>query len=227
MLAETLQKLKSAGREKMVANGSAPRSAAQRTVALGTEGVAGAMFPVESRRLMKSRCAFPASAILLLVVAGSAYAAEWTAGPLLGQVTDSAVAWISNEEGHTLILRGEADGDAYWLFAEFHVAAGQTLARVMPTFQVDDGHAPENEWQLDHKQWGKIWGGMDTSIAWWVVASYPKEEYAEGKVLRSWFNGKEVAIIYQSVDGATKRTRFPLAGLKSAIVAATGWDFGE
>jgi hypothetical protein len=98
---------------------------------------------------------------------------------------------------------------------------------MLPTYQVDDQHMPENEWQLDHVQWGRTWGGMDATTAWWTLSAYPKKDWAAGKVLHRFFSGKEIAIIYRTADGASKTTRFTLQGAKAAVVSATGWTIGD
>ena len=165
--------------------------------------------------------------LLCLLISFPAAADEWSVGPAPGSTDGVPVAAIKNADGHLLILRGETVRDAYWLYAEFRPGGGESLARVMPTYQVDDQHAPENEWQLDHVQWGRTWGGMDAATAWWTLSAYPKGEWQAGKILRDWFTGKEVAIIYRTADGASKTTRFTLQGAKAALVSATGWKIGD
>ena len=165
--------------------------------------------------------------MVFLLMALPAAAQEWSVGSVPGSANGAPVASITNADGHRLILRGETVKDGYWLYAEFRAGGGETLARVLPTYQVDDQHMPENEWQLDHVQWGRTWGGMDATTAWWTLGAFPQADWARGKVLQDVFTGKEIAIVYRTADGASKTTRFPLQGAKAAIVSATGWKIAD
>jgi hypothetical protein len=165
--------------------------------------------------------------LLLLLISFPAAADEWSVGPAPGSNGSAPVASIRNADGHLLILRGEVVDNAYWLYAEFRLGGGGSLARVLPTYQVDDQHMPENEWQLDHVQWGRTWGGMDATTACWTLSAYPKKDWAAGKVLHGFFTGTEIAIVYRTADGASKTTRFTLQGAKAAVVSATGWTIGD
>jgi hypothetical protein len=169
------------------------------------------------------------SLVLLLFLLASlpAAAEEWSVGPAPGSTAGARIASIKNADGHLLILHGETVQNTYWLYAEFRPGRNETLARVLPTYQVDDQHMPENEWQLDHVQWGRTWGGMDATAAWWTLSAYPKADWEAGRVLRDFFAGKQIAIVYQTADGASKTTRFALAGAKAAVMTATGWKIGD
>lgn len=166
---------------------------------------------------------------LLLLVAAPATAAEWQSGPAPGDDRKKPVAWIENDDGHRLIIRGETEGRQYWVFVEFHLGGGKVLGGDIPSHEVRAGYEIDNDWQLGHADYGRFWGAVDATTASWVLATYPKDEFAAGEVtvMKDWFDGGEVAITYETDAGDRETTRFPLAGLKAAFVEATGWTIGD
>jgi hypothetical protein len=128
-----------------------------------------------------------------------------------------------------LILRGDNDGGVYWVFVEFRLGGGKGLDGEIPSHEFRAGYPIENDWQLGYKDYGRVWGAINRTRASWMLASFPKTEFAAGDVdvLDAWFEKSEVAIIYRTDAGSTETTRFPFTGLKAAFVAATGWTIGD
>lgn len=167
--------------------------------------------------------------LISLFLSIPADASEWTAGPAPGDDPKSRVAWVKNDEGHVLILRGESEGDRYWVFAEFRLGNGKALGGEIPSHMFRVGYEIENDWQLGYVRWGRDWGTIGTTTASWMLSSFARDEYAAGEVdvLKAWFEKSEVAIVYRTDGGTMETTHFPLAGSKAALVAATGWTIGD
>jgi hypothetical protein len=131
-------------------------------------------------------------------------------------------AWIKNADGHLLILRGEHEDDAYWVFAEMHLSDGQAFGEELPTYQIDDRDPYDMDWQVGRKQYGRTWGRIEGTAASWTVRAYRDNEIGSDEHLHSWLIGREIVLTYNVADGTSRTTRFPLAGLRAALIAATG-----
>ena len=168
-------------------------------------------------------------ALTMMLFSVPAIAAEWSSGAAPGDAPGTRVAWIQNNEGHVLILRGVPDGTRYWVFVEFRLGGGQKLSGDIPSHMFRPGYEIENDWQLDYEKYGKEWGAISDTTASWVLSSFARYEYVAGEVsvLDGWFESTDVAIVYETDGGVSETTRFPLAGAKAAFVAATDLTIGD
>jgi hypothetical protein len=164
-------------------------------------------------------------ALLLASLNASPVAAEeWLAGAAPGDSEGTRVAWIRNADGNVLLLRGQDDGSQCWLFAEFRPGNGEALGGDIPSEEFRAGYPIKNDWQLGYAKYGKVWGHIGTDRASWMLVAATKEEFAKTDVLKSWLSGADITIIYVTDAGAEKTTRFRLAGPKSVLAEATGWN---
>jgi hypothetical protein len=168
-----------------------------------------------------------AALIVFVLISWPAWADEWAAGLAPGDDSKVPVAWIKNGDGHLLVLRGEHEDDAYWVFAELHLSGGEVFGEELPTYQIDDRKPYDMGWQVGRKQYGRTWGRIEGAFASWTVRVYPENDIGSDEHLHSWLNGDEIVLTYELPSGFTKTTRFQLDGLRAALVAATGANIEE
>ncbi len=142
-------------------------------------------------------------------------------GAAPGDAPGSRAAWVQDGDGHLLILRSIHDKD-YWVVAELHLAAGATFGDALPTTRIDGGKALENDWQLDHEQYGRTCGAIDGGTASWTLGVTTHNIIYAGDILHGWVTGKSIVIAYATSDGASHSARFTLVGMREALVAITG-----
>lgn len=158
----------------------------------------------------------------MLLASWPAVADEWTVGDAPGDDSNVPVAWIKNAKGHVLILRGEHEDDAYWVFAELHLSDGKAFGEELPTYQIDERDPYDMGWQVGREQYGRTWGHIEGGMASWTVRVYPENDIGSDEHLHSWLIGREIVFTYDVADGTKSTTRFSLGGLKPALTAATG-----
>lgn len=160
--------------------------------------------------------------LLTLLLALPAHAGDWTVGPAPSDDPAMTAATVLNDDGHALFLWSRSFDDRHQLFAELHLARGESFSGVMPTYRVDGGDPVDTDTvRQEGESLGAMWGNARDGVAFWLAWTSIQPVILPSDRLADWFKGRELEIAWHGADGTPKATRFPLAGIAEALHRAT------
>jgi hypothetical protein len=164
-------------------------------------------------------------ALLLMLLASPARAAEWSVGPAPSDDPGMTAAAVRNEDGHVLYVWSREADRRYQVFAELHLPPGETFGAAMPEYRINGGESVDTEQvRQEGEALGALWGHVGREAAFWMVWTSIQEAILPSDAFADWFTGREIEIAYTSADGTEKTARFSLAGAAAAVHAATGLE---
>ncbi|MGH6933768.1 MAG: hypothetical protein ACREEE_15200 [Dongiaceae bacterium] len=154
--------------------------------------------------------------------ASPAFAEDWHVGAAPSDDPEMPAATISNEDGAVLYMWSRHVDNRFQVFAEFHLAEGQSFGDDMPLYWID-GSPPvdTDEIRREGDEAGTVWGHVGDTVALWLVWTSIQDKVLPSDRLHDWFTGQELVISYKDAEGNAHTARFALAGSKPAILAAT------
>lgn len=160
--------------------------------------------------------------LLFLLLAWPARADDWTVGPAPSDDPAMTAATVLNADGHALFLWSRSFDDRHQLFAELHLARGESFGGVMPSYRIDGGDSVDTDAvRQQGEELGAMWGSARDGVAFWLAWTSIQPAILPTDRLADWLKGRELEIAWRGADGREKTTRFPLAGVADALHRAT------
>lgn len=164
-------------------------------------------------------------AVLLMLLAFPAQAAEWSVGAAPSDDPGMTAAAVRNESGHVLYLWSREAERRYQVFAELHLAPGEAFGAAMPHYRINGGESVDTEAvRQEGEAFGALWGHVGREAAFWMVWTSIQRTILPSDAFADWFTGREIEIAYTAADGTDKTTRFSLDGIATAVQTATGLE---